>query len=207
MGNLTLANVPVAIADQNEVNYYGGLRHLDGLFGAHEMYKFGGVIDCARQMIYINPTGPSAAASQKIAAFLTSRGFTRIPMRLNAGHHFEVDGAVNGHAVGFIIDTGSGTTLLTKDKAVSFGVMPVPLRLASEAPNHKVERLNSGEVKMLAIGAFEVPHAEVTLGNIFQRILSSDMNIGLLGEEYLTYNFAVIDVSGLALYLRHPDRR
>jgi hypothetical protein len=28
-----------------------------------------------------------------------------------------------------------------------------------------------------------------------------------IGAEYLAWNFAVIDVGGMALYLRHPDSR
>ena len=42
MGNLTLTNVPVALSNHSDMNYYSGLRHVDGLFGAYEMRKFGG---------------------------------------------------------------------------------------------------------------------------------------------------------------------
>jgi hypothetical protein len=79
MGNCTFQNVPVKVADESELNVYAR-PHLDGLFGAHEMAKFGMIIDCARQMMYVNPRGSSASASQKLAQFLTGRGFTRIPM-------------------------------------------------------------------------------------------------------------------------------
>ena len=48
MGNCTFLNVPVGVADTAEINAVRG-PHLDGLFGAHEMSKFGVVIDCARQ--------------------------------------------------------------------------------------------------------------------------------------------------------------
>lgn len=45
MGNCVLANVPVAVADEADMNEYTRLAHLDGLFGAHEMRKFGAVIN------------------------------------------------------------------------------------------------------------------------------------------------------------------
>ncbi len=205
MGNLTLTKVPVALSNHSDMNYYGGLRHLDGLFGAHEMYKFGVVIDCARQMIYINPNGASGPLSQKLAAFFAGRGFTRIPMRVDNGGHFQVDCAINGQATTLIVDTGSGTTLLTKDRAVKCGIMPAPL-MATETQDGQVERMNSGTIKTLSIGGFEIENAEVVLGNISRKIFSSGP-MGLLGEEHLTYNFAVIDVGGLSLYLRHPDKR
>lgn len=206
LGNCTLMNVPVAVSDQSDMNYYSRLSHLDGLLGAHEMYKFGVVIDCARQNLYLNPKGPSAEISQKLGQFLASRGFARIPMRINSHHHFEVEGAINGRATGLIVDTGSGTTLLAKEQAVAAGVVPGPLPLASEAADGRVERLNSGEVKELSIGPFKISNAEVTLGRVSPMVLAGS-NIGLLGAEYLAWNFAVIDVSGLSLYLRHPDKR
>jgi predicted aspartyl protease len=205
LGNCTLINVPVAISDQSGINYYNRLSHLDGLLGAREMYKFGVVVDCTRQNLYLNPNGPNGSISQKLGQFLVARGFTRIPMRINSHHHLEVDGAINGHPAGFIVDTGSGTTLLAKQQAVAAGVLPGPLPLASEGADGRVERLNSGEVKELSIGTFKVSNAEVTLGRVSPAVLSGS-NIGLLGEEYLSWNFGVIDISGLSLYLRQPDR-
>ena len=44
MGNCTFQNVPVQVADESELNEYAR-PHLDGLFGAHEMAKFGMIID------------------------------------------------------------------------------------------------------------------------------------------------------------------
>jgi hypothetical protein len=44
------------------------------------MRKFGMMIDCTRQMLYVNPNGPSAAVSEQLAGFLSGRGFTRVPM-------------------------------------------------------------------------------------------------------------------------------
>src|SRR5213080_453510 len=52
--------------------------HLNGLLGAREMSKFGMIIDCARQMLYINPNGSSPTVSQSMASLLSGRGFTRI---------------------------------------------------------------------------------------------------------------------------------
>jgi predicted aspartyl protease len=202
MGNCTLTNVPVAIADQSDMNYYSRLPHLDGLFGAHEMRNFGAVIDCARQMLYISPRGPNSGTSQKLAAFLTSRGFTRVPLRLTSDHHFEVEAAVNGHPARLIVDTGAGTTLLAKEFAVASGVVPAALPIAADAGDGRVVQMSGGDVKELAIGDFKITNAEVEMAKV-----ATGANAGLLGEEYLTWNFAVIDVGGMSLFLRHPDTR
>jgi len=119
MGNCMVTNVPVAITDLFGMNQERSaaatgshiadskaMAHLNGVLGAREMAKFGMIIDCTRQMLYINPNGASSAVSQSLANFLTGRGFTRTPMRLNANAHLDVEGALNGHATRFLVDTG-----------------------------------------------------------------------------------------------------
>src|SRR6476659_4447399 len=131
MGNCMVTNVPVAIADLSGMNPERNatatgshisdakaMAHLNGVLGAREMVKFGMIIDCTRQMLYINPNGACSAVSQSLASFLAGRGFTRIPIRQNANDHFDVEGALNGHPTRFILDTGSATTLIDTQVAV-----------------------------------------------------------------------------------------
>jgi predicted aspartyl protease len=212
MGNCTITNVPVALADESDLNYYSRLPHIDGLFGAREMVKFGMVIDCTRQQIYVSPTGPNAGTSQQLAALLASRGFTRIPIRLTGNHHFDVPAAINGHATRLIVDTGATTTLLGKEIAVQYGVVPGtigPGRLFSQTTDGKRVPISDGNVKELQIGDFKIPNAEVMMAPIDSAVVQSkssgEANAGLLGEEHLSRNFAVIDLGGMALYLRHAD--
>ena len=64
-------------------------------------------------------------------------------------------------------------------------------------------------MKELAIGDFKLANAEVVVAHVSRDILlsksASESNAGVLGQEYLSSNFAVLDMGGLALYLRHPD--
>src|SRR6266513_3043980 len=135
MGNCVVTNVPVALADESSMNTdisaaptgshiptINKWTHLNGILGSREMGKFGMIIDCTSQMLYINPNGPSTAVSQKLASFLAGRGFTRIPMRRNSSDHFDVPGALNGHATRFIVDTGASTTLMDKKTATETGI-------------------------------------------------------------------------------------
>ena len=192
MGNCTFKDVPVRVADESELNVYAR-PHLDGLFGAHEMAKFGMIVDCARQMIYVNPKGPSAATTQKLAQFLAGRGFTRIPMHFNPENHLEIDAAINGHPTRLIVDTGSFVTVLSSSTASAFGTT-----LSPQLSGHGQ---GIGHVQQLALGNFTLSNAEVAVANVARMVGG-----GLLGEEYLSWNFAVIDVGGMNLYLRSPDR-
>jgi predicted aspartyl protease len=224
MGNCVVTNVPVALSDESSMNTdissaptgthiprVNKLPHINGLLGAREMAKFGMIIDCTRQMIYINPNGPSAAVSQNLASFLAGRGFTRIPMRRNSSHHFDVPGALNGHATRFIVDTGASTTLVDKKMAIQAGVGFAATMFGTDAGDGRVEPLGTGDVKELTIGDFTIPKATVIAVNVSGEVLHSktdaESNAGLVGAEYLAFNFAVIDVGGTALYLRHPESR
>jgi predicted aspartyl protease len=222
MGNCVVTNVPVALADESDMNpepqapptgshipASGRMAHLNGLFGSREMRKFGMIIDCARQMLYINPTGPSATLSQNLASFLEGRGFTRIPLRLNSSDHLEVPGALDGHSTHFIVDTGASTTVVDRQTALHDGIGVANTRYGENADG-RFERLGAANLKELTIGNFTVFHPNVAVVNVSEQVLhskSGEETAGLLGAEYLAFNFAVIDVGGMALYLRHPDSR
>jgi len=225
MGNCTVMNVPVVIADfstfnrdrsgpatGSHISESKALAHINGVLGANEMVKFGMIIDCTRQMLYVNPKRRSAAVSQGLANFLVGRGFTRVPMRLNANQHFDVQGALNGHSTRFIVDTGSATTLIDTQVAVKSGTGVTALTgYGAGGAGGLVEGVNRTDVKELAIGNFKLANAGVVVAHVSRDILLSnstaESNAGVLGQEYLSSNFAVIDVGGMALYLRHPDSR
>jgi predicted aspartyl protease len=225
MGNCIVTNVPVAIADFSDFNRdrsgpatgshiadSKALAHINGVLGANEMVKFGMIVDCTRQMLYVNPNGRSPAVSQSLASFLTGRGFTRIPMRLNANHHFDVEGALNGHATRFVVDTGSANTLIDKQAAVRSGTgITALVGVGAGGAGGLAEGVDRTRVKELTIGNFKISNGEVVVAHVSGDILLSnsaaESNAGVLGQEYLSSNFAVIDIGGMALYLRHPDSR
>ena len=225
MGNCVVTNVPVAITDLSDFNREragpatgshiaesGNLTHVNGLLGLNEMVKFGMIVDCARQMLYINPNGPNPSVSQSLASFLSSRGFTRIPMRLNANHHFDVEGTLNGHVTRFIVDTGAATTLIDKETAVrSETGLNALYGIGGNGAGGLHGGLSRTGVKELGIGSFKLANAEVAVAHVSSDILllksAGESNAGVLGQEYLSSNFAVIDFGGKALYLRHPDSR
>jgi len=199
MGNCTFKDVPITVADESDINKGSG-RRLDGLFGAHEMAKFGIVIDCTRQMIYVNPRGSSAALTQKLAAFLSSRGFTRIPMTFDDEHHLTIDAALNGHSTRLIVDTGASTTLLASPVARACGVSLSPLNIKLRDTTAGVVPINIGHVQQLRLGNLQIANAEVVVANVAKMV-----GAGLVGEEYLSWNFGIVDVGGMNLYLRPPE--
>lgn len=201
MGNCTFLDVPITVADESHINRIQG-QHLDGLFGAHEMTRFGVIIDCGRQMIYVNPKGPSPATSQRLAGFLGERGFVRVPMHWDERHHLQIDAGINGHPTKLIVDTGASTTLIAEPVANTSAVSLLPLKVRVHDTTADMVPINLGRVKELTIGGFRIPDAEVVIGRIVR-----EAGGGLLGEEYLSWNFGIVDVGGMNLYLRHPSEQ
>ncbi|HST30122.1 MAG TPA: retropepsin-like aspartic protease [Chthoniobacterales bacterium] len=191
MGNCTFQNVPVDVANESDVNRYAR-PHLDGLFGAHEMAKFGMIVDCTRQMLYVNPRGPSAATSQALASFLQGRGFVRVPMHFDSGHHLFVDGQINLRAVKLIVDTGAFTTLISAPIAEAAG--------AAMDPSMSYRGEGIARLGQFSIGDLNLTNAEVIVASVDKMV-----GAGLLGEEYLSWNFGIVDVGGMNLYLRPPE--
>lgn len=191
MGNCTFQNVPIGVAAEGELNRYAR-PHLDGLFGAHEMAKFGMVVDCSRQMLYVNPRGTSAATSQALASFLEGRGFVRVPMHFDSGNHLEVEAQINFRTVKLIVDTGAFTTTISAAIAEGSGAA-MDLSMSDRGKG-------IGRVGELSIGGFKINNAEIYVADMYEKA-----GAGLLGEDYLSWNFGIIDLGGMNLYLRHPE--
>ena len=120
--------------------------------------------------------------------------------------------ALNGNATRFLVDTGSATTLIDTQVAVKSGTGVTALAgYGAGGAGGLVEGVNRTSVKELTIGKFKLANAEVVVAHVSRDILLSnsaaESNAGVVGQDYLASNFAVIDMGGMALYLRHPDSR
>jgi hypothetical protein len=71
---------------------------------------------------------------------------------------------------------------------------------ASLSPRFSYHGEGIGRVNQLTLGNLVVNNAEVEIGNVTKQV-----GPGLLGEEYLSWNFGVVDLGGMNLYLRPPE--
>src|ERR1041384_193064 len=68
-------------------------------------------------------TATSLARTATVEEFLTKRGYTAIPMKVNVIHHYVIDGKVNGRKALMMIDTGA--SYLAVDKSLASGLKPI----------------------------------------------------------------------------------
>ena len=187
MGNSVIHAVPVGVKE---------IPQLDGLLGTPELHRVGAVLDSVGPALYVARGGPSRPTSDKLAAMLERNGFTRVPLRLNPDHHLEVDCSIDGVASTILVDTGSQFTFVDESVGTRAGVMMKQSITWDSAP------LSIGRVKKFAIGDFEIRDADICFVDLKK---ADHPSTYLLGISELASNFAIIDIGGLSMYLRHPQ--
>lgn len=232
LGRQVLNDVPVTIANQAawvdppeymiipklkpnarraKFKYYAKIDPVNGLLGLDLLQKYGAVLDCGHQMLYLNPGGPNPTLSHRLGAILMDRGFAEVPIHLTRDHRLEVESAINGRPTRLIVDTGSSFTLFNTQVGYDAGVSAAPSRLVYVINNFHLVQLRDARVKNLAVGNFKIDDAAVCMAQLSSEALhanySDESNAGLLGMEQLSINYGVIDFGSMTLYLRHPDRR
>ena len=92
-----------------------------------------------------------------------------------------------------IVDTGAFTTLISAPIAEGAGA----------AMDSSMSDRGKGIARLgeLSIGSFKVNNAEVFVAD-----MPTMAGAGLLGEDYLSWNFGIIDLGGMSLFLRQPDQ-
>ena len=191
LGNSVIHTVPVGVKE---------VPHLDGLLGTPELHRVGAVLDSVGSALYLARRGPSRRTSDKLAVMLQRNGFTQVPLRLNSDHHLEVDCSIDGVPSTMLVDTGSQFAFVDESIGTRAGIVMkqsiTKVRGSDSAP------LSIGRVKEFTIGDFEIRDADIC----FVDLKNADHPFTyLLGISELTSNFAIIDVGGLSMYLRHPQ--
>jgi hypothetical protein len=187
VGNSVIHAVPVAVKE---------IQQLDGFLGTPELHRVGAVLDSFGSALYLARGGPSRRTSDRLAAMLQRNGFTQIPLRLNPDHHLEVDCSIDGVPSIVLVDTGSQFTFIDERIGTRAGITMKQSITADNAP------LSIGRVKKFAIGDFEIRDADICFVDLKK---ADHPSTYLLGISELASNFAIIDIGGLKMYLRHPQ--
>jgi hypothetical protein len=152
---------------------------------------------------------PRAAAAPAASAPFCLPGFTSIRMTALASGHHSVAVTLNGKPAIFLVDTGAGATIIHAPYVRGFALAPAAG--AGTASNV------SGKIRFdpVAVDAFAVGGTRTRLAKIYAMDLSylieavsaaSAQRIqGLIGQDVLRDQKAVIDVDQSLLYLVNPD--
>lgn len=176
---------------------------IDGILGADILFPTKAVVDCDKQLLYLN-MDPAAAAG---LPGVDVRGFRRVPMHVSSGYNLYVDGRVNGRPGKLMVDTGAFATLLHSDFVRG---MRIPLRrspFTSSGVNLSERSVQLATIANLSIGSVDLDGKEVGVidmrGLIHGGLLAGRPPVvGLLGSEILRRNHGIIDFGTSTLYLK-----
>src|ERR1700757_18597 len=91
-----------------ELRNKGGSFEKGGVIGINLLAKYGGLINCRTQQIFLSPSGNLGMSRQKYEAM----GFTYIPMNVTSKNRLEVTGTLGSKEFSFFLDTGAYSTIV-----------------------------------------------------------------------------------------------
>lgn len=139
-------------------------------------------------------------------AFLTARGYTEVRLERNAVGHFELEVAINGTTLRFLLDTGASRTVLDAGAAMR-------LELALESSGQRAGGVGtaSHSVQLTMTDSFAVGQVDLgsrrvavlDLSHVSQSLVGHGGNAidGAIGGDILGERDAIIEYTGAALYL------
>jgi predicted aspartyl protease len=147
---------------------------------------------------------PGVAASVDQA--MCRLGFTAVPMtELPSGHHL-VEAILNGKPARFVVDTGANATVLHAPLVAEYGLERA-LGAAAAVGLGGQAKAGLWRYQTLKIGAVETPAGRIISTDLGQMVSVLGARpdqpiVGIIGQDVLSAQQAVIDVPRPILYLR-----
>lgn len=148
---------------------------------------------------------PGVAASVDQA--MCRLGFTAVPMtELPSGHHL-VEATLNGKAARFVVDTGANATVLHAPLVADYGLDRALGVAAGAVGLGGQTKAGVWRYRSLRLGEVEVPAGRIISTDLSQMVnflgaRADQPIVGILGQDVLSAQQAVIDVPRPILYLR-----
>ena len=117
---------------------------------------------------------------------------TRIVLPVGSGGHYTGMGAINGHTVHFLVDTGATTIAMGADVATQIGLDPAD-------STQSAAMTANGAVATRSITLRQVTIGDVTVYNVEAMVMPQAMPVVLLGNSFLSHFQMHSDNSSLVL--------
>ncbi len=105
---------------------------------------------------------------------------TRIVLPVGSGGHYTAMGAINGHSVPFLVDTGATTIAMGADVANRIGLDPAD-------STQSAAMTANGAVATRTITLRQVTIGDVTVYNVEAMVMPQTMPVVLLGNSFLSH--------------------
>jgi hypothetical protein len=174
-----------------------------GVVGVNLLAKYGGLINCRTQQIFLSPSGNLGMSRQKYEEM----GFTYVPMNVTSKNRLEVTGTLGGKEFTFFLDTGGYSTIVDNSIRNEVNLPFFTTNTKIVGPFHdfgKDSRYTFGTATDFKLGTYDASGARIgaTTLNIRENPGSSHRFAGFIGLDFLFFRSAIIDIGGRGLYLK-----
>jgi predicted aspartyl protease len=158
----------------------------------------------------MNSTYKTGTETGELNAFLSQKGYLAIPFIQNAVGHLLVDVIINGVKGTFILDTGAGSTVIDTKQASRLNLVLQKESASFEGAGAGGQGLEviPSEGNKLEIGNYIVHDFLLTVMSLFEHVTEAFVKAGVheelsgvIGVDVLKPGKAIIDYSGMMLYL------
>ena len=186
-----------------ELRNQGGSFDKGGVIGINLLAKYGGLINCRTQQIFLSPSGNLGMSRQKYEAM----GFTFVPMNVTSKNRLEVTGTLGGKEFSFFLDTGAYSTIVDNSIRNEVNLPFFNTNTKIVGPFHdfgKDARYTYGTATDFKLGNYDASGTRLgaTTLNLHESPGSSHRFAGFIGMDFLFFRSAIIDVGGRGLYLK-----
>jgi predicted aspartyl protease len=204
VGLTNLGSGPVALIDLKE--FRGRLREtgtyvpMDGIIGLDILQRYGAVIDCGKQRIYLQVDGD---ASRDVLRFVRDQRYKVVPLRIAHSGALELEGTLGNHHYSFVVDTGGFATLIPLQVAAQNGVAVLGTTVNAKGIHAKEKPVGIGLAPGLELGRYQLGPTLVGVTALPDG--PDDLRFpfgGLIGADFLFSRHGVIDVKHQRLYFK-----
>jgi Aspartyl protease len=186
-----------------ELRNEGGSFDKGGVIGINLLAKYGGLINCRTQQIFLSPSGNLGMSRQKYEAM----GFTYVPMNVTSRNRLEITATLGGKEFSFFLDTGAYSTIVDNSIRNEVNLPFFSTNTKIVGPFHdfgKDARYTYGTATDFKLGNYDASGARLgaTTLNLHESPGSSHRFAGFIGMDFLFFRSAIIDVGGRGLYLK-----
>jgi predicted aspartyl protease len=213
-GAMEFGKVTIGLADARRA----GTLPADGSIGLDLLRRHKVVINCRTKQIFFK----TDASSTALAATTRARGFTRVPIREDRHGYLMVACSLGGKSGRLMLDTGAFVTIMNETALRYRGVSGEDSALTAGNFDGKVQRLQVARIDNLKIGPVAIAARELAMMNLTgefaarpklrmgfnyvdateRRDVGGEIFFGLLGNDLLDLQQAIIDLDSMSLFLK-----
>ena len=210
IGGFAVPSLQLVVLDLSSVNralVAVGADPIDGVLGAPFLSDYRGLLDYAADALYFSDQDPGASFQDDTGEILDAGGYVPVPLQRNPVSFLELEAMINGDEPhNFIIDTGAVAATLDLETAENLGLSVEPSASPAITVGGALAAFQT-TVDHLDVGRVDTGEQQLAVIDLsgfnrqLEQIGARPMN-GLVGADFLIEHEAVVDYTGLRLFLR-----